>query len=164
MNKKKNYLRIVLFVVFSLLIVGSIVFYILTRPKKLSCDAPEGNITLTYNSKNLLGYKSRNLPFDLDAAKEYVSDVGVDEYLKEFKLWFIENSSGSCDGVDKLTCLAPEGKASIYYDDDGIITVETENLEFDLASAKAQAKEIGINKYLSEFRNWFKENSSGECK
>ena len=163
MNKEKKYIRIGLFVLFSLIIVASILFLIFNRSKKLVCEAPEGSITLNYKGNKIVGYTARNFTFDLNGANESIKDIGMDEYLLWFKGWFIENSNGMCKDTKKLSCHSDEGGIILYYDDDNLITVEADNLSFDLPAAKESVKQSGIDKYIADFKIWFAGNSSGKC-
>ena len=63
----------------------------------------------------------------------------------------------------KLVCVSNKGEITLYYDKNKIKKYEVINMEYDLKEQNEYAKTIGIDKYLKEFENWFKENSTGKC-
>jgi len=77
------------------LVVGIIMIVSLTS-KKLVCKSAEGNITIMYTDKAITGYTTRGMTYDLAQQQAYAEQIGVEEYLDEFSVWFEQNTSGSC--------------------------------------------------------------------
>lgn len=83
-------------------IVGLIVLFIVifsivfANSKELVCKSKEGNITIMYDDKTITGYTAAGLTYDLDGQKKYAEQIGVDAYMKEFTIWFENNTSGTC--------------------------------------------------------------------
>ena len=50
-----------------------------------------------YNDKELTGYKTSGMSYQFDDQKEYAKKIGVDNYIEEFKEWFIKNTEGTCE-------------------------------------------------------------------
>lgn len=84
------------------LVVGSVILTILifmvisSTTKKMICKSNEGNITLRYNDKTLVGYISQGIDYDLDGQKKYANQIGIENYLNEFAVWFSNNTTGTC--------------------------------------------------------------------
>lgn len=80
------------------LIAAFVLFFVFlfSSSSKLVCESPEGNITIMYNEKELTGYASKGITYDLDSQKEYANIIGVDAYIEEFEEWFATNTSGTC--------------------------------------------------------------------
>ena len=66
--------------------------------EKLVCTSPEGNITIMYNDRTLIGYTTRGIEFDLDEQQGVAARIGISQYLSDFSAWFRDNTSGSCQG------------------------------------------------------------------
>ena len=64
--------------------------------KKLTCKSNEGNITISYNDKGIIGYTSKGITYDLEGQQEYAKIVGVDAYMEEFTNWFESATTGTC--------------------------------------------------------------------
>ena len=65
--------------------------------KKLVCKSAEGNITLMYSDKAIVGYTTNNLTYDMDGQNEYAKEIGMKAYLDEFSTWFSINTTGTCE-------------------------------------------------------------------
>lgn len=74
----------------------AIIFIVSAVSRKMVCTSPEGDITLMYNSKKIVGYTAKNITYDLEGQQKIAEKIGVEEYLKEFDDWFGANTSGSC--------------------------------------------------------------------
>ena len=83
------FLLIVIIVVVALVLIA-------TNTKSMVCKSNEGNITIMYGKKELIGYTADNITYDLDTQKDIAKKIGVDEYLKQFNDWFTTNTTGSC--------------------------------------------------------------------
>ena len=93
----KKILMVIGVVVVGLVVLGTVIFiFVYATSKKMVCKSDEGNITLMYNDKTITGYTSEDLSYDLDEQKEYAEQIGVEDYLDEFKNWFESNTTGSC--------------------------------------------------------------------
>ena len=94
----------ILFVSFIILSFFGFFAYFFSQDKMI-CNSPQGNITLMFNHKDLIGYTARGITYDFDQQKEIAKEVGIESYLIEFNSWFQKNTSGSCTingvGVDQ---------------------------------------------------------------
>ena len=63
----------------------------------------------------------------------------------------------------KFECTSSQGDITIMYDDNTITGYMANGISYDLDNQKSYAEQIGIEKYLSEFDNWFKANTDGSC-
>ena len=43
-----------------------------------------------------MGYKATNFTYDLDEQQDIAEEIGVGEYLEEFKAWFQDAMDGTC--------------------------------------------------------------------
>lgn len=66
-------------------------------------------------------------------------------------------------GTEKLICKSSEGSITLNYDKSGIRGYTAVGMSYDLDGQQEYAKKVGIDAYLSEFSDWFSENTSGEC-
>lgn len=93
----KKVFMIIGIVVVALVIAGIILFKIVDiTSDKLVCTSDEGNITIMYNDKALTGYKAKNISYDFDGQNDIAKEIGVEEYLEQFKVWFSTNTTGTC--------------------------------------------------------------------
>lgn len=102
--------KIVLMVIGGVVVVvGVLLFVIFTfvssSSNKLVCESKEGNITLMYNDKEIVGYSASNITYDLDQQQDYAKEVGIDSYMDEFSTWFESNTSGTCTKEGAVTKL-----------------------------------------------------------
>lgn len=65
--------------------------------------------------------------------------------------------------ANKLVCKSNEGNITIMYKNDEIIGYTVVNMEYDLDEQKEYAKEIGIDAYILEFKEWFSSHTTGSC-
>ena len=99
---KKYKIVIIVLAVIGLIIAGVVAFFVVVfknitnDTNKLICTAKEGGITIMYNDDTLVGYKTKNMEFDFDEQQEYAEEIGIDNYIEEFKEWFKSHSTGSC--------------------------------------------------------------------
>ena len=64
---------------------------------KLVCKSTEGNITISYNETEIVGYvASGGLSYDLEQQKAIARQIGVNSYISQFKTWFSTNTTGYC--------------------------------------------------------------------
>lgn len=63
----------------------------------------------------------------------------------------------------KLVCVSNEDNITIMYNDSEIIGYVANGISYDLDGQQEYAKNIGIEKYLIEFSDWFKNNTTGTC-
>ncbi len=94
----KKALMIIGGIVVGLIILGGIVFFtIYVKSDKIICSSSVGNITILYNEEELTGYTtSGDLSFDFDTQNAYAETIGTKDYIQEFKVWFDENTDGTC--------------------------------------------------------------------
>ena len=79
------------------IIVALLFLFVYTTSDKFVCKSDEGSITLMYKGEELKGYTAKNISYDMDVAKNSIKLVGMEEYLKQFKIWFESNTSGTCE-------------------------------------------------------------------
>ncbi len=85
-------------VLFLIVLVVIIILVVSLTSKKMVCKSSEGNITLNYNNKTIVGYVATgSISYNLSGQKAYAEKVGIDTYLDEFAAWFKENTSGTCN-------------------------------------------------------------------
>lgn len=75
----------------------TIFFFVSKTSEKLVCKSKEGNITIMYNDNTITGYTAVGITYDLDGQKEIAKQIGVEEYMNQFKAWFSENTTGTCE-------------------------------------------------------------------
>lgn len=63
----------------------------------------------------------------------------------------------------KLVCKSAEGNITIMYNNKNITGYTAVGMSYDMDGQKKVAKEIGIDAYIEEFKNWFSNNTSGSC-
>lgn len=69
------------------------------------------------------------------------------------------------DNNNKFVCESNKGNITLIYDNNNIIGYTTSGgITYDLDGQKKIAEQIGIEKYLEEFNNWFEKNTSGTCR
>lgn len=93
-----------LFLLLIYAIVSIIVYFVnnIKTENILSCESPEGNITLYYDDdNNINGYYQINIDYDLDEQKKVAKQIGMDQYIEDFSLWFSSNTSGTCQKEDR---------------------------------------------------------------
>lgn len=64
--------------------------------KKLVCKSSQGDITLMYDKDNIKGYTANKITYDLEGQQEIAKQIGIEEYLEQFKKWFSNNTDGTC--------------------------------------------------------------------
>ena len=98
-NNKNGIFRGLLFG-FGMIFIISIGVYICTSitSKKLVCKSSEAEITLKYSNNQLIGFTANNVKLDINQVKETIKEIGMEEYLKQFELWFKSNTTnGICE-------------------------------------------------------------------
>lgn len=73
---------------------------------------------------------------------------------------FIVVSSNS----KKLVCESKEGKITLMYNKNTISGYTAKDIVYNMDQQKQLAEQIGIDKYLEDFTNWFEKNTTGTCK
>lgn len=93
----KKILTIIGAIVVALVIIFVAIFaFTSLTSKKLVCKSNEGNITIMYNDETIKGYKATNMSYDLDTQKQLAEQIGIENYLDQFEIWFSNNTTGSC--------------------------------------------------------------------
>lgn len=64
---------------------------------------------------------------------------------------------------NKLICESDQGSITIIYDDKDLKDYKNKGIDYDFESHKNLAKEVGVNKYITDFMQWFGNNTTGEC-
>ncbi|MBE6140737.1 MAG: hypothetical protein E7172_04300 [Firmicutes bacterium] len=93
---KKNYQLIGSIIGIILILITIIYIFIASSRKKLVCNSANGSITIIYNSKGLKDYNSKNINFDFEKQQKVVQDIGIENYIKEYSIWFKINEDGNC--------------------------------------------------------------------
>lgn len=88
--------RILMFIGVLTLIAIVIISVVSASSKKLVCKSDQGNITLMYNDKKVVGYTAKGISYDLDTQGKLSEQKGIDVYLDEFMEWFSTNTNGTC--------------------------------------------------------------------
>ncbi len=97
LNKSKKSFLIILICLGFFVIFFIAIFYIAYKNSdQLVCTSSQGNITLIYNEYTIMGYKATNFTYDLDEQQDIAEEIGVGEYLEEFKAWFQDAMDGTC--------------------------------------------------------------------
>ena len=78
-----------------------IITIVSANSNKLVCKSDQGNITIMYNDKEIVGYTATGMSYDLDEQKAYAKRIGVDAYINEFSTWFSTNTTGTCEKQEK---------------------------------------------------------------
>ena len=93
----KKTLMIIGGIFLGMIALGAIIIIITAATsKKMNCESSKGNITIMYSNDTITGYSATNITYDLDQAKKYAEQIGVDAYLDEFSTWFSTNTTGTC--------------------------------------------------------------------
>lgn len=101
-QKPKNNKLIKILAIIGGVVVGFIILFVVifsitsASSEKLVCKSEEGNITIMYNEKGIIGYTATGMSYDLDDQKEVAKEIGMDSYITEFDDWFKSNTSGYC--------------------------------------------------------------------
>ena len=64
---------------------------------------------------------------------------------------------------NKLICTSETAKITIYYNATTLTHQESEKMSYNFEDQKSYAELVGVNQYISEFQNMFKNNFNGEC-
>ena len=101
-KQKNNTLKIVFMVIGGIVVffvvLWCVVFFgISGSSKKLVCKSNEGNITIMYTEKQITGYTSNGITYDLDGQKQVAQQIGIESYLSQFESWFAANTTGTCE-------------------------------------------------------------------
>ena len=64
----------------------------------------------------------------------------------------------------KLVCESNEGNITIMYTKKQITGYTAKGITYDLDGQKEYAKKVGVDAYIEEFSEWFKNNTTGTCK
>ena len=63
----------------------------------------------------------------------------------------------------ELACTSEQGSITLKYNTVELTHYTADNIEFDLPGQNKLVKRKGIDTYLSEFENWFRENTGQNC-
>ena len=91
----KNFLAVIGGITLTVFGVGAVVVLVINfMQHKLICTSDIGDITITYNDKNVTKYKASGFQYNLESQQRYIEDVGIDTYIVEFKDNFREVTKG----------------------------------------------------------------------
>ena len=87
-----------IFCIIGAAVVGLLVFVAITyfTSDKLVCKSDEGDITIMYRDGKITGYTGVNITYELEKQQKIAEEIGIDEYLKQFTLWFESETTGTC--------------------------------------------------------------------
>lgn len=74
----------------------AVLWIVSSNSNKLVCKSSSGNITIMYNNSTITGYKSFGMSYDIDQQRHVANQMGIDNYISQFKTWFETNTTGSC--------------------------------------------------------------------
>lgn len=80
-----------------------------------------------------------------------------------FFMVIFKNITKAVESSDRIVCEAGKGKITIMYDETGITGYTAVQFGYDKEGQKEIAEIIGMEAYIIQFNEWFKENSSGSC-
>lgn len=63
----------------------------------------------------------------------------------------------------KMVCKSSEGNITIMYNDKTLTGYTANGISYDYDGQKEYAVQVGIDAYLTEFANWFSNNTTGTC-
>ena len=93
----KKIIIIVVAIIVGIAALALAIFGIISsKTNKLVCKSKEGNITLMYDEKTIIGYTVVGMDYDLEEQKKIAEKIGIDAYLDAFDLWFRTNTTGTC--------------------------------------------------------------------
>ncbi len=67
------------------------------------------------------------------------------------------------DSSNKFVCTSDIGNITLMYNDKEILGYTASGISYDLDQQKDYSKQVGVEKYLEEFNDWFEKNTSGTC-
>lgn len=83
-------------VVAFILLIVIIISIVSINSNKLVCKSSQGNITIMYNDSTISGYVTTGMNYDMAQQKAIANQIGINEYISEFKTWFESNTNGTC--------------------------------------------------------------------
>ena len=99
-KKKKSIIKILAIIggiiLGIIILIAIFISIVLSNNSKFVCESSIGNITLTYNDKEITGYVANGIGYDLDEQQQISKQIGVKNYLEKFNEWFKANTGGSC--------------------------------------------------------------------
>lgn len=97
-DKPKTNIPVIIVLSLILVLVLAYILYIYynTASRKMVCESDQGTITIYYNKKSVVGYKSSTITYDIYEQRQYADDIGITQYLDEFSTWFNTNTNGTC--------------------------------------------------------------------
>lgn len=63
----------------------------------------------------------------------------------------------------KMKCKSNEGNITLMYNKKTITGYTSKKISYDLDGQKQLAEQMGVEAYLDEFAEWFKNNTTGTC-
>lgn len=97
-TKVRQISTVILYGGLAIAMIFILIFIISTNSsKKMICEAPNVNITISYNDSEITGYSSYGMGYDLEGQREYAQKVGLEAYFLEFESWFkASTENGVC--------------------------------------------------------------------
>lgn len=95
--KTQQLITVILYAVLALAMIFVLIFIASANStKKMICEAPNVNITISYDDNGITGYSAYGMEYDLKGQQEYASKVGLGPYFLEFEDWFKASTGGTC--------------------------------------------------------------------
>lgn len=82
--------------------------------------------------------------------------------IVSFIILFIVNLTTAANSK-KLVCTSPQGNITIMYNDKNLTGYKAVGVSYNLHQQGKIANQIGTEKYIAEFKTWFKTNTTGTC-
>ena len=74
-----------------------------------------------------------------------------------------KSATSKSNSSTKMVCKSNEGSITITYNDKEITNYKAVGIFFDFKEQKEYAQQIGLDKFLTEYAEWFKNNTTGTC-
>lgn len=105
-KNSKNVIVIVLaviggIVVFLVVLIIAIFSLVSASSNKLVCTSNQGDITIMYDDSKIVGYTVKKARYDMDQQQKIAEQIGIDNYISQFKTWFETNTTGKCTIEEK---------------------------------------------------------------
>lgn len=103
-SKKSFFIILAVIIVFAIIFIVAVywlVSMIFSNSNKLICESDEGDITILYSDSSITGYVANGITYDLDEQTEVAKQIGIDNYILQFQIWFETNTTGTCKIKEK---------------------------------------------------------------
>ena len=63
---------------------------------KLICKSNNGKVTIYYDENGITGNSTTNFKYEYSDEKKRAQELGIHEYLNQYKTWFENTTNGEC--------------------------------------------------------------------